>query len=234
MTHGEYMHKKARSVHARAVEPVLSRAVYTVRVGARVEHERSVRVSPAVPEPFRLGYERMQSRIYISYSPDKAGSVFALFYFESGDDVIGWHIETREHYFSAAFFMIENFYAAHDVRLFRSVEDDVYGAWTIDHPPTRNLIRCPLSEGQLHELERQQSQFVEDWLFFGDDARIESELAAYQVQGLPVYWANIKWRKLHRLQKHGRQWILATPGTDMAVVQFLRKYWRLNEKVPVT
>jgi len=173
----------------------------------------------------------MQTKIYISYSPDKAGSVFALFYFESGNDVIGWHIETRERYFSAAFFMIEDFYAGDDVRLYRSVEDDVYGAWTIDHPPTRDRIRCPLSEAQLHELERLQSAFVEDWLFFGDDARIESELAGYQVQGLPVYWANIRWKRLHKLRKCGTEWIHAMPGTDPNVAQFLRKYWRLNEKV---
>ncbi|WP_420476433.1 hypothetical protein [Noviherbaspirillum sp. ST9] len=173
----------------------------------------------------------MQSRIYISYSPDKAGSVFALFYCESGDDLCGWHIETRETYFSAAFFMIENYYADHDMRLYRSVEDDVHGPWTIDHPPTRNQIRCPLTESQLHELERMQSQFVADWLFFGDDEHIESELAAYQVQGLPVYWANIRWRRLQRLRKHGMQWTHASPGTDANVVEFLRKYWRLNEKV---
>ncbi|HZW21839.1 hypothetical protein [Noviherbaspirillum sp.] len=175
----------------------------------------------------------MQSRIYISYSPDKAGSVFALFYFESGDDVIGWHLETRDRYFSAAFFMIEGFYGNRDARLYRSVEDDVYSAWTVDHPPRRDQIRCPLSEAQLHELERLQSLFVEDWLFFGNDTGIESERAAYQVQGLPVCCANIKWRRLHRLSKNGNQWTYAPPGTDMNVVQFLRKYWRLNEKVSV-
>lgn len=174
----------------------------------------------------------MQSRIYISYSPDKAGSVFALFYCESGDDIIGWHIETRERYFSAAYFMIEDYYADHDARLYRSIEDDVYGAWTIDHPPTRDHIRCPLSEAQQHELDRLQSLFVEDWLFFGDDAHIESELASYRVQGLPVYWANVRWKRLQRLNRRGREWVHATPGTDLNVAPFLRKYWRLNEKVP--
>lgn len=173
----------------------------------------------------------MQPKLYISYSPVKAGSVFALFYYESGDDIYGWHLETRDHYFSAAFFVIENFYRQSDPRLYRSVEDDVYGAWTIDHPPTKNSIRCPLLEALRHELERQQSLFVEDWLFFGNDTRIESELAAYQVQGLPVHEANIKWRRLHRLKKVGAEWIHASVGMDMNVVQYLRKYWRLNEKV---
>jgi hypothetical protein len=175
----------------------------------------------------------MQSKLYISYSPGKAGAVFALFYFESGKDIYGWHIETRERYFSAAFFMIESFYANREPRLYRSVEDDVYGAWTIDHPPTRDQIRCPLSDALLHELERLQSQFVEEWLFFENDANIESERAAYQAHGLPVHVANIKWRRLHRLHKSDVDWTHATPGTDMNVVRFLRKYWRLNEKAPV-
>lgn len=175
----------------------------------------------------------MQSKLYISYSPGKAGAVFALFYFESGEDIYGWHIETRERYFSAAFFMIEDFYAKREPRLYRSVEDDVYSAWTIDHPPTRNQIRCPLSDTLLHELERLQSLFVEEWLFFENDANIESERTAYQAHGLPVHVANIKWRRLHRLHKSGADWTHATPGTDMNVVQFLRKYWRLNEKAPV-
>lgn len=173
----------------------------------------------------------MQPKLYISYSPDKAGSVFALFYCESGEDVYGWHLETRERYFSAAFFMIENFYAQREPRLYRSIEDDVYSAWTIDHPPTRDSIRCPLSDALLHELERLQSLFVEEWLFFGNDTHIESERAAYQIHGLPVHEANIKWRRLNRLKKKGVEWVHASPGTDMNLVQFLRKYWRLNEKV---
>jgi hypothetical protein len=173
----------------------------------------------------------MQPRLYISYSPVKAGSIFALFYFESGNDVYGWHLETRDHYFSAAFFMVENFYGQSEPRLYRSVEDDVYSAWTIDHPPTKDSIRCPLSEAVRHELGHQQSLFVEEWLFFGNDTGIDTECAAYQVQGLPVHEANIKWRRLHRLKKFGAEWIHASPGMDMNVVQYLRKYWRLNEKV---
>jgi len=173
----------------------------------------------------------MQPKIYISYSPSKPGSIFALFYFESGADIYGWHIETRTPYFSAAFFMVENFYADHPSRLYRSVEDDVYGPWTIDYPPTRDEIRCPVPEALGHELERLQSVFVDEWLFFENDVHIETERVAYQEHGLPVCAANIKWRRLHRLHKGGISWIYATPGLDPNLVQLVRKYWRLNEKV---
>lgn len=175
----------------------------------------------------------MQPKVYISYSPGKPGSVFALFYFEAGVDIYGWHIEARNLYFSAAFFMVENFYAQRAPRLYRSVQDDVYGPWTIDYPPTRDEIRCPVPESVGHELERIQSRFVEEWLFFKNDAHIEAEQSAYDARGMPVHEVNIKARRLHRLYAYGGSWVYTPPGTDANVVQLLRKYWRLSEKVPM-
>ena len=175
----------------------------------------------------------MQPKIYISYSPGKAGAVFALLYFESGADLYGWHIETRSVYFSAAFFMMENFYARHALHLYRSLQDDVYSPWVIDYPPASEKIRCPVPEPLSHELERIQSRFVEEWLFFSDDIHAKEEQAAYRALGLPVHEVNIKPRRLPRLLRDGSQWRYTPPGTDPNVVQVLRKYWRLSEKVPV-
>jgi hypothetical protein len=174
----------------------------------------------------------MQPKIYISYSPGKLGSVFALFYFESGVDIYGWHIEARNLYFSAAFFMVENFYAKHSPRLYRSVEDDVYSPWLTDYPPAPDEIRCPIPGAVGHELERLQSRFIEEWLFFKNDIHIETEQAAYDAQGLPVHEVNIKSRQLHRLHRNSGSWTYASPGADANVVQLLRKYWRLSEKIP--
>lgn len=174
----------------------------------------------------------MQPKVYISCSPGKLGSIFALFYFESGVDLYGWHIEARSLYFSAAFFMVENFYANRSPRLYRSVQDDVYGPWSIDYPPTKDEIRSPIPESVGHELERMQSRFVEEWLFFRNDVRIDAELDAYETLGLPVQEVNIKARRLHRLDKVSNSWTHASPAIDLNVVQLLRKYWRLSEKVP--
>lgn len=176
----------------------------------------------------------MQSKVYVSYSPARQGSVFALLYFESGSDIYGWHIEARGLYFSAAFFVIENFYEDRAPRMFRSVEDDVYGPWTMDYPPVRDEIRCPAPGGISHELERLQSKFVEEWLFFRNEPRIEAELKAYREADLPIQEVNIKYRRLTRLHKHDDTWTHATPGMDLNVVQMLRKYWRLSEKLPST
>jgi hypothetical protein len=174
----------------------------------------------------------MQPKIYISCSPGKPGSVFALLYIESGVDIYGWHIEARNLYFSAAFFMVENFYARHTPRLYRSMEDDVYSPWLADYPPVPDEIHCPIPGAIGHELERLQSRFVDEWLFFKSDIHIEAEQAAYAAQHLSVHEVNIKSRQLHRLHGNDGHWLYASPTTDANVVQLLRKYWRLSEKIP--
>jgi hypothetical protein len=174
----------------------------------------------------------MQFKSTISYSSVKPGSVFAVLYLESGNDIYGWHIEARGQYFSAAFFMIEHFYADLSPHLYRSVEDDVYGPWTMDCPPTKDVIRCPIPESVCHELERMQSMFVEEWLFFKDDPGIEPELMAHESQGLPVHMVGIKARRLYRLDKRRSTWTYATPGVNPNIIELLRKYWRLSDKVP--
>lgn len=174
----------------------------------------------------------MQPKVYISFSPEKLGAVFALLYCESGADIHGWHIESKGAYLSAAFFMAENFYADCLPRLYRSSEDDVYSPWIIDYPPTGDAIRCPLPEALPHELDRLQSRFIDEWLFFRADPHIEAELEAYREHGLRVQEVNIRAKRLPRLQKNGANWIYMPPGADANVVQMVRKYWRLSEKVP--
>jgi hypothetical protein len=174
----------------------------------------------------------MQPKHYISYTPEKLGRVFALLYFEQGTEMYGWHIDARSHYFSAAFFAVENFYADKATRLYRSILDDVYSPWIIDHPPSKEKIRSPLPDAVSHELERVQSRFVEDWLFFGDDPHVDAEHAAYGRLGLQLHEVNIRSRKLGRLERKQGTWTAMTAGFDLHVVALLRKYWRLSEKAP--
>jgi hypothetical protein len=173
----------------------------------------------------------MQPKVYISYSHGDSGALTAMFYVESHIDLYGWYMSTREHQLSTAFFMVENFYATCAPVLYRSIEDDVYEPWITDYPPTQNAIRCPIPDSITHELERIQSNFVHEWLFFKNDPDIASELAAYSTRGLPIRAANIKFKKLNRLDKDDAIWIHKTPGTDFNVADFLEKYWRINEKL---
>jgi hypothetical protein len=172
----------------------------------------------------------MQPKVYISYSHGKPSSVTAMFYVEAEVDLYGWYMAAKERQLSTAFFMVENFYADRRPVLYRSKEDDVYDAWITDYPPAKNIIRCPLPESFGHELERIQSRFVQEWLFFENDPNIGTELAEYRDRGLPVHAANIRSKKLRGLGKSDQQWIHTTSGTDFNVAEFLEKHWRPQEK----
>ena len=174
----------------------------------------------------------MQPKIHIHYSPGHPGSISALFYIEFDADLYGWCTQAKGSRFSAEFFMLENFYANHATVLYRSLEDDVYGPWVSVLPLVTDEIRCPLPEPVRHELERIQSRFVEEWLFFKNDPTSSLELAAYQSQQLSVQAVNIKSRKLNRLERNMDGWEHSTPGIDFNVIDFFQKHWRFREKIP--
>lgn len=176
----------------------------------------------------------MQPKTHIRFLPDEPSSVSALFYVEHGVDVYGWYTHADAQAggarFSAAFFMLENFYMNRSSVLYRSLEDDVYGPWTNDSPPIDTELRCPLPEPVRHELERIQSNFVDEWLFFENDPAASSELLSYENHRFLVHPVNIKSRKLNRLEKNNKSWEHKTPGIDSNVMDFVEKNWRLNEK----
>ncbi len=173
----------------------------------------------------------MQPKFTICYSPERPGYVTASLYVPSIADIHGWHLEAKKEYFSAAFFTVENFYAEHAMHLYRSVQDDVYSPWTIDYPPAGDRIRCPMPEVICHELERLQSRFVHDWLFFKDDPNASAEVDAYNMLGLPVHDVNVRPRRMHRFERKGNVWRCMSAGADQNVDEMLRKYWRLGEKI---
>ena len=172
----------------------------------------------------------MQPKIYVRYLPDEPSSVSALFYVESGIDVYGWYTHAEGGGFSAAFFMLENFYADRSTSLYRSIEDDVYGPWANAFPPIETELRCPLPEPVRHELERIQSNFAEEWLFFENDPAASSELHFYTTNRLLIHAVNVKSRKLNRLEKTKASWEHKTPGIDSNVIDFVQKHWRSDEK----
>lgn len=173
----------------------------------------------------------MQPKIHICQSAGQASSLSACFYLETGGELYGWRLTSRGHRFAAAFFMLENFYNLNKPPLYRSVEDDVYGPWISDYPQRREEIRCPLPELVIHELERFQSIFVQEWLFFENDPDAEGEVALYEKQHFPVRAVNIKFRKLSRLLKQQSRWEYCTPGFDMYVPEYLQKHFRFTDIV---
>lgn len=172
----------------------------------------------------------MQSKIFIQYIPG-SGALMALFYVELENDIYGWFMDAVDQRFSAAFFMLEHFYAVKQSLLYRSIEDDVYSPWRIDSPPQEHLIECPLPEPVRHELERLQSNFVEEWLFFATDPEAEKEIRQYDLCKIPVRHVNIRQRKIRRMDQQESIWQYRTPGCDLHVVDFVQKHWRVSGRL---
>lgn len=181
----------------------------------------------------------MQPKLYFSYARKKPCALTALFYLEKEIDLYGWYLVAGSECLSHAFFMIENFYSETSPVLYRSLADDVYAPWTMDYPPAQSSIRCPLPAEIGHELERMQSRFIDEWLFFQNDVGVSAEAAAgvaaeftaYRAHSLPVQKANIRWRKMQSFDMHGDVWRHVTAGADANVAEFLEKHWRMT---PVT
>lgn len=171
----------------------------------------------------------MQPKIYLSQSEGRSAPLSGCFYLENGRELYGWHLQSKGHRFAAAFFMLENFYEPSKTALYRSVEDDVYGPWMSDSPRLGEEMRCPLPESVQHELERLQSIFVQEWLFFENDPDAEHEIALYDRAHLSVHAVNVKFRKLSRLVRTQRRWEYCTPGFNFHLLDYLQKYLRVTD-----
>jgi hypothetical protein len=168
----------------------------------------------------------MQPKIHIRYAPGPGGLLSALFYLESRDDIYGWHMESGSRRFSAAFFMLECFYAPHNTSLYRSMEDDVYGPWLPAAPLSSASVRSPLPEPVRHELERLQSEFIEDWLVFDDNQAAEQEASILRARGLTPMVVNLRARRFPKLERVEDGWEHVSPGADRNIMEFLTKRWR--------
>lgn len=171
----------------------------------------------------------MQPKLYLCQSEGRSAPLSACFYLEGNRELYGWRLHSKGHRFAAAFFMLENFYDSSKTALYRSVEDDVYGPWMSDYPRRNEEMRCPLPEPVQHELERLQSIFVQEWLFFENDPDAEHEIALYEKEHLSVHAVNVKFRKLSRLLRTQRRWEYRTSGFDLYLLDYLQKYLRFTE-----
>jgi hypothetical protein len=167
---------------------------------------------------------------HFAYALRGAGLLCALFWFEKEDHVYGWFTGAKGHEHPAGFFMLEHYYSTRETVCYRSLEDDVYGAWLIastggEAPIDRPV---PVSMELCHELERIQDAFVREWLLFEGAPGYEEQAAALQERELPVLAVNIRPCKLGKLVMGGPVWTYSSPGADGHIVRFLSKRWPLD------
>lgn len=167
----------------------------------------------------------MQAKFQINTASDTRIFLSALFYIEDSGNVYCWNARGQDRGLAAAFYMVEHFYEDDSMKLYRSLEDDVYGPWITQ--TARGGIeqtRSPLPDALSHELERLQSRFVNDWLFFLDDPQSQAQCQAYEAHRLPLNAVNLRLKKLGRLLCHESGCQYCTPGFDPNIVDFINKH----------
>lgn len=172
----------------------------------------------------------IQAHNHLAFAPRGVGLLYAVLWFAVDDDIFGWFMGAKDGGHIASYFMLQDYFSMRDTRLFRSVEDDVYGPWVdvrpsgdmqLPHPP-------PVPEELCHELSRLQDQFIRHWLFFDDDAEARAEADALNARELPVRHVNIRASRLDKLSTAPAVWHYDSPGTDRNVLIHLSKRWPLD------
>lgn len=172
----------------------------------------------------------MQSNVYIAYCPHGPGLMSALFYTTQDANVFGWYTGCCGYDFRSHYFALEHFYSMHATAFYRSVENDVGGKWLLDFSPVVTEVRPPLPDEVAHELNRLQSAFVSEWLFYPGDHQYKKDEQEYHAADLSVQSVNVRFRELARFNKEGPVWSYHSPNTDLNVVDFLTKSWALDDK----
>jgi len=171
-----------------------------------------------------------EAHAHLAFAPSGVGVLYATLWLAAGKDVVGWFIGAKNGGHVASFFVLQDYYSTGETRLFRSVEDDVYGPWVdvresgdalLPHPP-------PLSEALSHELVRLQDQFVRHWLFFEGDPQARGEAEALRARGIPVRHVNIRAERLHKLEPAAAVRHYDSPDADRNVLVYLSKRWPLD------
>jgi len=198
--------------------------VKTVRLGAVYDEFTGF-------APILRGHQRfriMQPRFYLANTPRGVGVSAALFYVPDRESVYGWFTGARNHGCESMFFALEHYYAKEPTIFWRSMEDDVHGRWAAGDTAKVTDTHCPVPEAMCHELERLQSEFADEWLFFLGDPRAAREVNDYWRLGLPVGQVNVRSSQLQRFDQTQPTWTYASPGTDLNLVSYLGKHWKLD------
>ena len=173
-----------------------------------------------------------EPHVHLAYAPRGAGVLCAACWVVSGADCYGWFTGAQAYEHPARFFLLENYYSTRETIGYRSVEDDVRGAWVRLHPagkePPTLLERPPLGEPQCHEVGQLQDAFTREWLFYRHEPDAEPETAALRARELPVMALNIRAHKLNKLRTDAAVWTFTSPGADLNVVAFLARDWMLD------
>ena len=176
----------------------------------------------------------MQPRFYLANTPRGAGVAAAVFYRVDGDSVQGWFTGARNHGSVSRYFVLEHYFAKEPTIFWWSMQDDALGRWAAGDSSRVSGIHCPLAEAACHELQRLQTAFADEWLFYAGDPRAQKEIDAYRQLGLPVEPVNVRSCQFSRFDQRQPTWTYASPDIDLNVMLYLCRHWTLDYRATTT
>lgn len=178
--------------------------------------------------------KRNEPETYLAFSPKGRGLLCALVYTTTERDVLGWWTGAQRDHFHSAFFMLEDFFTPQPQRFLATHAGDIYGGWVYDyareHPRLQEAI--PIDDEACRVLERMQSDFATEWLFYLDTPGHDDDIARYRAEGMPLHSVNLKHRRLQRLDHAGHPWEHISHNADMNILDYIQEYWPLDYRLP--
>ena len=127
----------------------------------------------------------------------------------------GWYTGLVEGRLESAYFMLENYYTADEVRFVAVAEADLHSGWTAD-------------EARRHELARLQDSFVHEWLAYRTQPMAAAQFDAYARAELAAGEVVVRFERLNKFSKLQPTWTYYSPLFEHGVLRALAKRWPLD------
>lgn len=195
---------------------------------------RSAKRSSAAPCPdgcWPPQTEMRKHEAFLAYTPYGVGLRAAIMYLKTERDVYGWFTGPQDGQSVSAYFLLDAFYTVSGPRFYATEGTDLYAGWTYDYaarPAKRLAARQLLDDALCHELDRAQSAFATEWLFYRDAPGAEGDMQAYAEAELALGETNIRYHRLARLSHTHVTWTYYSPRFEHAVLTFLSRHWPLD------
>jgi hypothetical protein len=167
---------------------------------------------------------------FISFAPFGVGILCALCYAARSRNIHGWWIGARDTEYRSAYFTLDDYFTTRPTRFYATDGTDLVRGWTLLYSSRRHELEqaVPVDEEALRELNRLREHFVDEWLFFRDDAGAAGERAEYDRTNFPLRDVNLRIRCLARFSRREPVWIHRSHGFDMEVLQYLQRHWPID------
>ena len=154
--------------------------------------------------------------VFLAYAPRGSGLRCAIAYLAAGPDAYGWFTGPRDDTSIASrYFLLEDLYTVAAARYHAVEPEALHNHWALD-------------EARRHQVAKMQDVFSREWLFYRNEPRVASELAAYAEAELAAGEVNVRFARLAKFSTLQPNWTYYSPRFERTVLRHLAKHWPLE------